>query len=264
MYLIEGTNQAILLDTGAGLGNIGDYVKTLTDKPLSVLITHGHVDHAMGSGTFESSIPIYLNPDDNALYQQYSDLDARKGYFNSMKLIYCGLKSLFWNKNTLEWVSVAPIERMKPLKPGDTFDIGGEILEICPGAGHTPGCITVLLQNHRILLLGDAVNNGTFMFDDHALPISEYKKTLVELKAKTEGRFDQVLFCHGAPKTPGYGDTNMINGAVWLCDAILEGRDKHIKMNFNGKTCFTAKRFMRKEDIGDHSECNIIYREQTL
>lgn len=58
MYLIIGEQEAVLLDCGAGLGNIGEFVKTLTDKPLSVIITHGHLDHAMGSGTFDRGILI--------------------------------------------------------------------------------------------------------------------------------------------------------------------------------------------------------------
>ena len=47
MYLVEGSERAVLIDTGIGLGNICKYVRKLTSKPLTVLITHGHVDHAM-------------------------------------------------------------------------------------------------------------------------------------------------------------------------------------------------------------------------
>ena len=263
-YLVEGRDRAALLDCGAGLGNIGEYIKSLTDKPLIVLLTHGHVDHAMGSGTFPEGTPIYLNPADCEIYKQHSDLTMRKGYYRSMRLIYDGLPSLFWKTDALEWVSPAPVERFLALNPDDSFDLGDETIEICPGAGHTPGCVTMLLQNHRILLLGDAVNSGTFLFDETAMPISDYKKILQLLDEKTVGQYDQVLFCHGAPKKPGFGDINMIKGGIWLCDAILEGRDKHIPQKMNETTCYMAKPFMHKKDIGDKSECNIIYSEHTL
>ena len=263
-YLVEGSECAALLDCGAGLGNIGEYIKTLTDKPLIVLLTHGHVDHAMGGGTFPEEIPIYLNPADYEIYKRHSDLSMRKGYYRSMRLIYDGLTSLLWKTDALEWVSPASVERFLPLNSGDSFDLGDETVEICPGAGHTPGCVTVLLHNHRILLLGDAINNGTFLFDETALPISEYKKTLQALDEKTVGRYDQVLFCHGAPKKHGFGDVNMIKGGIWLCDAILEGRDMHISRKMNGTMCYMAKPFLQKKDIGDKSECNIIYSIHTL
>ena len=62
------------------------------------------------------------------------------------------------------------------------FELGNEKLEICSGAGHTAGCITVLFKNARILLTGDVANNGTYLFDTYSLPVSAYKKAMIELK----------------------------------------------------------------------------------
>ena len=42
MYLIEGTDRAILIDTGMGLGNIKEYVDGLTKLPYDVVL-HGYV-----------------------------------------------------------------------------------------------------------------------------------------------------------------------------------------------------------------------------
>ena len=53
-YLIRGDRKAALLDTGVGCGDLRSLVERLTDKPLIVLITHGHIDHAMGAGQFEN------------------------------------------------------------------------------------------------------------------------------------------------------------------------------------------------------------------
>ena len=262
MYLVEGRDKAVLLDDGVGLGNIASYVRTLTDKPLLVIITHGHVDHAMGSGTFDREVPIYMSEMDRDIYLEHSQLDVRKGYFNATKDMVPAFREL--KTDQLEWIETAPFDRFRKLSVGDTFDIGGEILEICPGAGHTKGCITVLLQNHRILLLGDCVNPGTFLFDDYSLPVSAFKETLKTLKATTDGRYDQVLFCHGEPGAPGFGDTNMIAGGIWLCDAILENRDMRIPTERMGKPCYLTKPFLSGDDIGDKSECNIIYSDYTL
>ena len=47
MYLAEGKERAMLVDTGAGLGRLKETVKALTDKPVFVVNTHGHIDHAL-------------------------------------------------------------------------------------------------------------------------------------------------------------------------------------------------------------------------
>lgn len=55
-YLVEGQNAAALIDSGVGVGSVRDVVKGLTDKPVSVWITHGHVNHAMGQLSLTRSI----------------------------------------------------------------------------------------------------------------------------------------------------------------------------------------------------------------
>ena len=44
-FLVEGEEKAALIDTGCGIGDIAGIVRELTDKPLVILITHGHHDH---------------------------------------------------------------------------------------------------------------------------------------------------------------------------------------------------------------------------
>lgn len=53
MYLLEGEEKALLLDTGYGAGNLRPYVERLTEKPVIVANTHYHPDHSGGNGEFE-------------------------------------------------------------------------------------------------------------------------------------------------------------------------------------------------------------------
>ena len=54
MYLLEGDEKALLIDTGYGVGNLRAFVEKLTDKPILVANTHFHPDHAAGNGEFEA------------------------------------------------------------------------------------------------------------------------------------------------------------------------------------------------------------------
>lgn len=52
MYLIIGTERALLIDTGIGIGNIRSVVETMTHLPYDVVNTHHHYDHVGGNGRF--------------------------------------------------------------------------------------------------------------------------------------------------------------------------------------------------------------------
>ena len=58
MYLLEGEEKALLIDTGWGAGNLRTFVEKLTDKPVIVTNTHGHLDHSGGNGEWESVLML--------------------------------------------------------------------------------------------------------------------------------------------------------------------------------------------------------------
>ena len=46
MYLVEGSEKAMLIDTGTRTANLDSIIQMITQKPLMVVITHAHGDHA--------------------------------------------------------------------------------------------------------------------------------------------------------------------------------------------------------------------------
>ena len=52
MTLLEGENAAMLVDTGYGIEDVADFMRHMTDLPLTVFLTHNHHDHAMGARCF--------------------------------------------------------------------------------------------------------------------------------------------------------------------------------------------------------------------
>ena len=50
--LIEGRERALLVDAGYGMEDVSAYIRTLTDRPVDVLLTHGHHDHVLGARWF--------------------------------------------------------------------------------------------------------------------------------------------------------------------------------------------------------------------
>ena len=60
-FLVEGRDKALLIDTMTGLRGLPAFVATLTDLPVEVALTHGHMDHA--GGVFEFG-RCYIHPAD--------------------------------------------------------------------------------------------------------------------------------------------------------------------------------------------------------
>lgn len=53
-FVIDGPGKAMVIDTGFGIGDFKGLVKKLVgDKPLIVVNTHSHYDHAYGNCQFE-------------------------------------------------------------------------------------------------------------------------------------------------------------------------------------------------------------------
>jgi glyoxylase-like metal-dependent hydrolase (beta-lactamase superfamily II) len=61
MFLLIGSERAMLIDTGCGTLDIKAIVKELTDKPYDVVITHSHGDHIGGVPQFEE---VYIHKND--------------------------------------------------------------------------------------------------------------------------------------------------------------------------------------------------------
>ncbi len=59
-YLVLGQDRGVLIDAGNGIGNLKQLVDELTDLPVSVVLTHAHIDH-VGSAHLFDEVAIYNN-----------------------------------------------------------------------------------------------------------------------------------------------------------------------------------------------------------
>lgn len=249
-YLVEGSQHAVLIDTGMGAGDLKAYVESLTDKPISVILTHGHVDHVGGAASFDR---VYLHKNDWELVKMHTSMDIKKVYL-SMALKH--------NLQTLreEDICLESKEEFLPLEEGQIFDLGGMVLEIVEVPGHTRGSVCVLNRQERWMLFGDSCSPSVFLWNEEATCVEEYLESLMHLKLY-EKRYDSVFFSHGIFTA----DKSILDGVIQVCKEILEEKDDGILYPF------LDFRGLRKAKAADHRWIradgglgNIVYKEGKL
>ena len=250
MYLVEGQDKAVLIDTCLGVGHLRKFVENLTKKPITVLLTHGHVDHALGAPEFDE---VYMNSADIEVYEKMSPLEERIGYITAN---LGGNLPAFTEE---DYVKPSPAD-FKELKDGQIFDLGGVHIEVYALPGHTHGTMVMLIPEERALILGDACNNSTFLFDENSLPVSEYRENLIRVKEKLEGRYDTTYICHHVMKA----SEKMLTNEIKVCDEVLEEKADDIPFDFMGYHAFIAKKANERFERLDGGEGNIVYNKEKL
>ncbi len=247
MYLVEGKEKAALIDTGSGLGFLRAYVEKLTKKPILVLLTHGHVDHAMGAGEFET---VYMNHVDDYIYNQHANMEFRRD-----GLFLCPQKV-----EEEEIIPAKPLEEIHQMAGGDSFDLGGLHIDIYDLPGHTRGSVVMLIREERVLLLGDACNYLTFLHEPYSTTVKEYKANLEALKPQVEGKYDAVYLSHG----PGNGGVELIDGVIQVCQDIMEGKTDDVPFGFKDSKGFLAKAEIERDVRIDGGVGNVIYSKDRI
>ncbi len=181
MTLLCGGDQAMLIDTGYGLEDVAAYARTLTDKPLSVMLTHGHHDHALGARWFDR---VYLAKADFPVYETYINEHWRRHVLNGARD-----KGITVDERTFLSAKMPAPEVLDELEA----DLGGLTARIIPCPGHTPGSAVVYVPERELLITGDDWNPCTWLFFPEALCAQDYRRNMRRLLALP---FGHVLCSH--------------------------------------------------------------------
>lgn len=134
-YLVEGTEKALLIDTGMGEGDLPGLVRRLTRLPVELAVTHPHGDHMYRADRFSR---VYLHENDIARLR--ADPDCFRGAFPP---------------------DCAARPELVPIREGSRIALGGGVeMEVLELGGHTPDSVVFADDAHRALFTGDAIGSG--------------------------------------------------------------------------------------------------------
>ncbi len=149
---IVGTNEALIIDPGDAEG-AEIFLKALSERGnprvKAIVLTHSHPDHAVAAAALKDALscPVMLNPKERPILEQF--------------------KGLSWDQVDEE------------LHGGMSVEIDGGRLEVFDTPGHSPGHVSLIEPESRMMIAGDLVSgHGTVgIFPPHGR-MSEYFESL--------------------------------------------------------------------------------------
>lgn len=157
--LIKGKDLAILVDTGFGHRNLRTFVEKEIETPYMVINSHGHPDHIGGNHWFDD---VY------AVKEEWDVISHFEGQ---------GEKAY----------------ELKEIEFGREISLGNMHVQVVSLPGHTKGSIGVLVQEEKLLVAGDALNQGLWLFNYGSLSMQELLETLQKV---VQMDFDTYLCGH--------------------------------------------------------------------
>lgn len=203
-YLVTGTQEALLVDTGMAEEPLLPFLRTLTDLPVTALITHGHCDHVRHAMEFER---IFLSSADFPL------LPAHFARFGG--------------------IEAPPPEHFLPLADGQKIQMGEMSVRCIAIPGHSLGSMAFYEESRHLLFTGDAVGSGmgVWMQLVGCASLTQYREGLRRFAPIFESLPSDtvVLTGHSAQRFMHPSGDNpvcpaLVRDMAALCGDILEGR----------------------------------------
>mgnify|MGYP004632982241 CR=1 FL=1 len=191
MYLLEGDDKAILIDTGTKCAGLDKIVKRVTNKPFEVVVTHAHPDHAGCIGYFDE---VWIHPYDSVLISEYC-----KDYKGEIL----------------------------DLSDGQVFDLGNRKLEVALMPGHTPGSVVLLDKAQGDCYSGDAFGSGEVWLQCVPMsPFSIFNQSCLKIeKMMLDGTISKI-WCGHYPYFKSFLGVEYIQKMIALSRRLMNGDQK--------------------------------------
>ncbi|XP_041101006.1 metallo-beta-lactamase domain-containing protein 2-like [Polyodon spathula] len=188
IWLVRGSHQDVVIDTGLGLrslpeylqakGLLGDASESGRKNPLLAIGTHVHFDHSGGLHQFRQV----------AVHEAEADALANGDNFETVTWLY---DSEIVRAPTPGWrASQYRVQAVKPthiLQEGDVINLGDKQLTVMHMPGHSRGSICLHDKEHKMLFSGDVAYDGSMIDWLPYSRISDYVNTCERLLELVDG-----------------------------------------------------------------------------
>jgi glyoxylase-like metal-dependent hydrolase (beta-lactamase superfamily II) len=197
-FLVPGSDRALVVDAGVGVGDLRGLVDGCVDVPTTLLLTHSHWDHIGNAARF----------DDVRVH------DAERASDGSVSID--GLTDEFvhrpeqfvesWREDGNEFperfdpeaYEIPTVDETTAVEDGDRIDLGDRTLEVLHTPGHSAGHLSLLDREAGVLYGGDVVHIDTGVYahfeNSDVRAFHETFERLVDLR--DDGEFEVLHTSH--------------------------------------------------------------------
>ncbi|MGI5888031.1 MAG: MBL fold metallo-hydrolase [Oscillospiraceae bacterium] len=167
--LITGSESALVFDAGHGPSDNRRFIESLTDRPYTVILSHGHPDHTQGAWQFDGA---WMSRDDLPAYDDANAPGQRRK--NAVRLAAQGDLA----EDRIDEFASRPKASLRFLRGDEAFDLGDMHPYLVRLPGHTKGELGLVIPEERLLLSGDAFSRDMWMFAFNHSTLDVLEKTL--------------------------------------------------------------------------------------
>ena len=217
-YLVLGSDRSVLIDSCVGFEDIRAVVEHHTSGPVTLVNTHGHLDHIGNNWRFE----------DRLVHEADADR-VRAGLTNAQLGRF--LKPEAFSREPPpgfdpETHHTPGTEPTGFVNDGDVIDLGNRRLRVMHTPGHTPGCISLVDDANGLLFPGDMVHTGAMFAHYEGGSAHEYRDSVKRL-AELVPELTSVYPGHSHyPISPG-----VVSDVDIAFDEIWDGREPDVHEN---------------------------------
>lgn len=161
--LVKGNELAILIDTGYGKRDLRAFVEENISTPYMVVNSHGHPDHIGGNHWFDT---VYSLREEWDVIQHFEEREP--GTY-----------------------------QLKEIRIGQKISLGNINVTVVSLAGHTKGSVGFLILEEKLLIAGDALNEGLWLFNYGSMSMNDLYETI---KNTLELDFREYICGHSSEK----------------------------------------------------------------
>jgi glyoxylase-like metal-dependent hydrolase (beta-lactamase superfamily II) len=186
----ETTGEGVVVDPGGEPERILHAIGELKLTVDSILLTHGHLDHAGGAAALREALPGHppiIGPDERDRFL-LEGLEAQGAQYG------------------LDCRNVTP-DRW--LTEGETVTIGGEAFAVLHCPGHTPGHVVFVSTARRVAIVGDVLFQGSVGRTD--FPYGDPDALIASIHRKLLPLGDDIAFLCGHGPGSSFGQERQRN-----------------------------------------------------